>query len=208
MSHQVESDGLGSNSRRKWWIIMAVSIILGLTSGATITNVIANSRKIRADSSQIITSTGGVFTGLGDSTSAPAWSLPSLRESTKQISLAHFEGKPLVLNFWASWCTPCRKEMPAMEQVARQNRGKVVFVGIDNADQRGSALAFLAKTGVTYSVAFDPHASVASSYGVYGLPTTFFISSSGKMVGRQVGGLTRQTLGQIIKQVFPHSAGP
>jgi hypothetical protein len=91
--------------------------------------------------------------------------------------------------------------MPALAQVARELKGKVDFVGLDTQDQRGAGLAFAKSTHVHYPLAFDT-AQVWSSYGVYGLPTTFFISPSGQILGKQVGGLTRSRLLALIHQVF------
>lgn len=188
-----------------WWIITATAVVLGTTSGVAIATVVASSNTIKATSSRIITSTGGVFSALNRQ-SAPLWSLPGLRDSTSTISIAQFQGKPLILNFWASWCAPCRKEMPALQEVAHRFQGKVTFVGVDTIDKRGTALAFLAKTGVTYASGYDPKGLVASSYGVYGLPNTFFVSPSGELLGRQVGALTTARLEELVQKVFGVSA--
>jgi hypothetical protein len=91
--------------------------------------------------------------------------------------------------------------MPALAQVARQLRGKVGFVGLDTQDQRGAGLAFAKSTKVHYPLAFDT-AQVWSSYGVYGLPTTFFISSDGHLLGKQIGGMTKSRLLSLIHEVF------
>ena len=187
---------------RKWWSVALLAVVGGSVIGVGIARVTIRATPQSSSQNQIITSTGGVF-ARGRPYAAPSWSLPSLRDPRKTVSLTTFANRPLVLNFWASWCAPCRKEMPALEATARSLGAKVAFVGIDTNDARNSALAFVAKTGVRYPVAFDPHASVADTYGVYGLPTTFFISANGDVVGRQVGGLTETRLRQLIGQTFP-----
>ncbi len=186
---------------RRWWIVAAAAMLAGALGGIGISQIVKASNTLHATSNQIFTSTGGVF-DKENGQPAPSWSLPSLRDPSATVALSQFAGKPVVLNFWASWCPPCRKEMPALAATARRLQGSVAFVGIDTNDQHGAALSFASQTGVKYPLAFDPHASVANNYGVYGLPTTFFISAQGKLLGRQVGGMTAQRLDQLIQQTF------
>jgi thiol-disulfide isomerase/thioredoxin len=103
-------------------------------------------------------------------------------------------GRPLVLNVWASWCAPCRTEMPAFEQVHRQLAGKVGFLGLDQNDQVDAARRFVAETGVTYRLAADPHGQASAKLGVAGLPTTLFVASDGTLRGRRVGAMTAEQL--------------
>lgn len=179
-----------------------VLILVGWFTGVAIIRLAAPNTGIGpVSSSRIVTSTGGVFSKENGQV-VPDWSLPNLRNSSAAVSLSQFRGHPVIVNFWASWCAPCRQEMPALAAIAQRLGGKINFVGIDTNDQRGSALTFLNKTGVKYITAFDPKADVAQNYGVYGLPTTFFISAQGKLLGRQVGAMTGDRLGQIISQTF------
>ena len=134
----------------------------------------------------------------------PAYSLslPSLR-GTGTIELAKLAGKPIVMNFWASSCHPCRKETPALASEARAVRGKVMFLGIDTADRRGAAIAFIRRYRVPYRVAFDPQASAAGRYNIPGLPVTFFLSPSAKtIVGENIGPLTEGQLRTILRQLY------
>ena len=134
--------------------------------------------------------------------SATGFSLPSVTKSTRVLSLNTFRGRPLVVNFWASWCFPCRTEMPLLERAFRSERGKVAFLGIDTNDTPGAARAFLAKVHVAYPVASDPTGSVAATYGLFGLPTTIFISSTGKVIGRHIGQFTADTLSAALHEAF------
>ncbi len=194
---------LSIRTTRRWWLIAAAAIILGGISGLAITDFVASENAATgASSGGISTSYSGAFTRLNGQSVAPSWSLPGLTNAATEVALAQFQGKPVIVNFWASWCVPCRKEMPALERVARQLHGKIQFVGIDTADQRSSAVAFLARVGVTYPAAFDPSATAASAYGVYGLPTTFFVSPTGRLVGRQIGELTGLRLEELVTEVF------
>jgi len=107
-------------------------------------------------------------------------------------------GRPLVVNFWASWCTPCRKEMPVLQALSQQLRGRVDFLGVDYLDQAGAARRLAAETGVTYRLAADPHGRAGTELGITGLPTTLFIDAGGAQVGRRVGELDARRLREAI----------
>lgn len=129
---------------------------------------------------------------------APPISLPDLVDPSRTLSLAGLRGRPVLVNFWASWCVPCRKEMPVLEAAYRRLHGRVVFLGVDTNDTRGAALSFLRQTGVTYASAYDPHGTAAAAYGLFGLPTTVFVAPSGRMIERHVGELSPSTLAASI----------
>jgi cytochrome c biogenesis protein CcmG, thiol:disulfide interchange protein DsbE len=133
---------------------------------------------------------------------APAFTLPRLSNPAQDVSLAAFRGRPLVINFWASWCIPCRTEMPLLEQAFRAEQGRVQFLGIDANDTSGAARAFLNQMHVTYPAVSDSKGSVALQYNLFGLPTTVFVSSSGKIVGRHIGQLQADTLRAALKEAF------
>ena len=135
-------------------------------------------------------------------TPAPRFSLPSLSNQNTVLSLATFRGRPLVINFWASWCVPCRSEMPLLEAAFRAEHGKVAFLGVDSNDTTSAARAFLAQVHVTYPAVSDPTASLANGYGLFGLPTTVFISPTGKIVGRHIGELQADTLRAALHEAF------
>jgi cytochrome c biogenesis protein CcmG, thiol:disulfide interchange protein DsbE len=133
---------------------------------------------------------------------APAFDLPRL-QGEGSVRLSAFQGKPVVVNFWSSTCAPCQKESPAIEQVARAVGDKVTFIGIDTADLRNAAIAFVKKKHVAYNVAYDPQANIASRYHVIGLPATFFLDSSGKQIlGLQLGALTAPHLTAILHKLY------
>jgi cytochrome c biogenesis protein CcmG/thiol:disulfide interchange protein DsbE len=118
-----------------------------------------------------------------------------------------FRGKPLVLNFWASWCFPCQTEMPLLESASRNADGLVQFVGVDTDDSRGPAITFLRLHHVTYptlSLA-DGTGSIGTAYGLIGLPITVFVSADGTMLGRHIGQLDAATLRAALKLAFGRS---
>ena len=120
---------------------------------------------------------------------APSFSLPRL-EGTGDVSLESLRGKTVVLNFFASWCEPCKREAPDLESLWRRNRSDgVVVLGVDSGDTRGSARRFLSAHGVTYPVVFDPNQTLAlGAYALPGLPATYVIDPAGRVVGGRVLG--------------------
>ena len=128
--------------------------------------------------------------------------LPELGRAGQVLRVSDPPGHPVVLSFWASWCVPCRQEMPAFQAVHRQAGGAVRFVGIDTRDTTQAALAFVRVTGVTYASGYDPTGATASAWGVFGLPTTLFVSSSGAILARHVGGLSVPELRGDLGRLF------
>jgi cytochrome c biogenesis protein CcmG/thiol:disulfide interchange protein DsbE len=128
---------------------------------------------------------------------APAFSLPVLGQSG-QISLSDYAGKPLIVNFFASWCEPCQQETPLLARFYRAEHGKVAIVGLDENDSQASALSFTHKEGVSYPVGFDPQVVAASAYGVAGLPQTFFLDARHRIVDRVFGAVTQADINRGI----------
>jgi cytochrome c biogenesis protein CcmG, thiol:disulfide interchange protein DsbE len=133
---------------------------------------------------------------------APEFTLPRL-SGPGDIRVSQLAGQGIVVNFWASTCSVCRQEGPAIAQVARATRGQVRFVGIDTIDSRGAARAFARRYGLTFPLAFDAAGTAADRYGVPGLPETFFLSRSGqRIIGMNLGALTRPALTAILRQLY------
>ena len=108
----------------------------------------------------------------------------------KTIRLENFRGKAVFLNFWASWCPPCRAEARTLEAAwqSYKDRG-VVFLGVDIQDTEEDARAFIKEFGITYLNGRDASAKIAIDYGVWGIPETFFIDREGRITYKHVGGL-------------------
>jgi cytochrome c biogenesis protein CcmG/thiol:disulfide interchange protein DsbE len=105
-----------------------------------------------------------------------------------EISLEEFKGKPVVVNFWATWCGPCKLEMPFFEKTWREYKDKgVVFIGIDVMDDKDSAVDFIEKLGISYINLYDPSGKTSNSYGVVALPATFFIDKNGNVAVKHYG---------------------
>jgi len=120
---------------------------------------------------------------------APAFSLKRL-DGGGTVDLASLRGKPVVLNFWASWCGPCKAEAPALEKLWRQYRGKgVVFVGVDSNDASSDARRFMSAHGITYPVVSDKNGLVAANrYDIASLPVTYFVNRKGRLVATHILG--------------------
>ena len=140
-----------------------------------------------------------------DERSAPGFELPGLADPDDVVSLAGADG-PVLLNIWASWCVPCRREMPVLQAGHEEYGDRVSFIGVNHQDQRDAALEFLEETGVTYRSGFDPRGSTARAYGAFGLPTTYFITASGRIVATKTGELTDAELSAELDRLLQESA--
>ena len=123
----------------------------------------------------------------GGAPTAPAFTLERL-DGKGDLSIESLRGKAVVLNFWASWCGPCKDETPLLQEAWGRWKDKgVVFVGIDVKDFRGDARDFLARYGVTYPNVYDGKGSTVGRYGVTGFPETYFVDAQGRVRHRIAG---------------------
>jgi cytochrome c biogenesis protein CcmG, thiol:disulfide interchange protein DsbE len=146
----------------------------------------------------------------GRAATAPAFDLevldrgtipPRLRDalgvalSDGRVSLAELRGTPVVLNLWASWCTPCREEAPRLQQGwERWGRRGLAYLGLNIQDLRGDARGFAEKFGLTHPSVRDARRGVADSYGATGIPETFFVDARGRVVGHVIGVVSEREL--------------
>jgi len=138
---------------------------------------------------------------------APNFSLVTLRPHTSEstLSLSNFKGKAIVLNFWASWCDPCKEEAPLLESTWKQvqaQRKDVVFLGIDFQDSSDAGISFLHLYSITYPIVLDADGSVAIKYSVTALPQTIFISRNGTVMSRVPRELTAQVLSSNLQLIM------
>jgi cytochrome c biogenesis protein CcmG/thiol:disulfide interchange protein DsbE len=138
---------------------------------------------------------------------APNFSLAMLRpENGKStLSLSNFKGKAVVLNFWASWCEPCKEEAPLLESSWKQMQAQgkdVVFLGIDDQDSNINGLSFVQLNRLTYPIVVDADGSVTIKYGLTSLPDTIFINRNGTVLSRVSRQLTTQALSSSLKSIL------
>lgn len=126
---------------------------------------------------------------------APALSIQSL--DGRSVSLSELRGHPVVLNFWASWCPPCRQEGPALRQAADAHAGTVAFLGAQIQDSPEAGRTYLQEQGASYP-AGPLTAGSAAGWGVRSPPETFFIDSRGLVVARFTGPLDQQTISRYL----------
>jgi thiol-disulfide isomerase/thioredoxin len=123
--------------------------------------------------------------------------------SPTKVDLAAYRGHPLVINYWASWCTFCVGEMPGFEKAYERTGSRVAFLGVDVLDQVDAAKVLKRRTGVKYALATDRDASALRRLGGgLGMPTTFFVDSNGFVVERYVGPLTIAELDARLRRHF------
>lgn len=121
------------------------------------------------------------------------------------VHLSDYIGKPVVLNFWASWCGPCRGEMPDFQKLYLEYGEEVQFLLINLTDGSretvGSASDFIASQGYTFPVFFDKNSSASNVYGVRSIPVTYFIDAQGNLVAQATGAISEETLRQGIGMI-------
>jgi cytochrome oxidase Cu insertion factor (SCO1/SenC/PrrC family) len=108
---------------------------------------------------------------------APNFGLQNL--AGKAVQLSSFRGKVVLINFWATWCGPCRAEMPLLERLYRRAAGQVVVLGVDQEESAGDVRSFVHSAGVTYPIVLDTDGTVAFRYQIIGTPTTYFVDRFG-----------------------------
>lgn len=127
----------------------------------------------------------------------------------EEVRLSDYLGKPVVLNFWASWCGPCQSEMPDFDEVHGQLGEEIQFlmVNVTDGDRETveKAAAFVEEQGYTFPVFFDSELSATQAYGAYSLPTTYFIDAEGFAVARAVGPINAETLQTGIDMLAPET---
>lgn len=144
--------------------------------------------------------------GAADPSDAP---LPTLRPgglvraspSVFQRVLDSFDGKPVVVNFWATWCEPCKEEMPRLVSAARRYRGRVQFLGVDVEDSARSAREFIRSYGILFPNLADPDGEIRRAEKVVGLPTTQFYRADGELAFVHAGEISSEELQRRLREL-------
>lgn len=129
-----------------------------------------------------------------------------LDSTGREVKLSDFFGKPIVLNFWASWCPPCKSELPDFEAAYKKYDGKVTFLMVNLTDNQREtpevAQSFIRSAGYTFPVYFDVNYQAASAYGIRSIPQTYFINADGKPVAYATGMITASQLEEGIGMIY------
>jgi cytochrome c biogenesis protein CcmG/thiol:disulfide interchange protein DsbE len=116
--------------------------------------------------------------------------------------LVGLEGKPVVVNIWASWCAPCRTEMPLLQEAAEAYAGRAVVLGLASNDDPGEAKRFLDDLGLTYPNVFDNTGEIRVALGLTAYPTTYVFGADGELRARVDGGISEQRLAGLIEDAL------
>lgn len=131
---------------------------------------------------------------------APAFTMPLLDGG--QLDIASLHGKPVVINFWASWCIPCEEEAAALEQASRLYQDRVTFLGVNVQDTEPLAREFVQRFGVTYPNGRDLTGAIAVEYGMSGVPETYFVDQEGRIVRKWQGALDEARLRAYLDELL------
>jgi cytochrome c biogenesis protein CcmG/thiol:disulfide interchange protein DsbE len=117
------------------------------------------------------------------------------------VRLAELRGAPVVINFWASWCVPCREEAPELARFDREMRGRAQLVGVDFQDAKADALAFVREFGWRFPNVRDPQGRLGARYGLAGLPTTYVVDRQGRIARTLTGAQTYAKLRRAVEEL-------
>ena len=171
-------------------VVMGGSLALALLDGDTTVEPSANGTE---------TTQGSLTAGLSTDEAAPDFDIDAFDGSTFRLSEHQAnDGRPVLLNLWASWCFPCREEMPAIDAVAA-NHPEVLFIGVAVEDDPVEAERFAREIGVSYLLAVDESGEVSIKYPALGLPATFLISPQGRVVAKLFGGASEKTFEDFLR---------
>ncbi len=133
---------------------------------------------------------------------APNFSLQQM--DGKQVKLSDLRGKGVVLNFWGSWCVPCKTEMPELEKQYQQNKDKgVVFVGVNIGESPITVKQFVDQVGVTFPIWLDQQREITRLYNIGPIPTTFFIDKDGVVKDEFIGQMSAQIIQDKVAKILP-----
>jgi cytochrome c biogenesis protein CcmG/thiol:disulfide interchange protein DsbE len=176
----------GAGNRRVWLRLALVVIAVGTLAGLLAYGFSRDPRYIRSPLT---------------SRAAPSFTLTLFDGRT--VALEELRGKVVLVNFWASWCVPCRTEAPSLEEGWRKYRDRgVVFLGVNIQDKEPDAIRFVEELGITYPNGRDASGKISIDYGVWGIPETFVIDRQGRITYKHVGALDLSILTAKLDQAL------
>ncbi|CCH87086.1 Putative Redoxin [Modestobacter italicus] len=152
-----------------------------------------------------------VFTADGATGSGGA-GLPALRlpclVGGQDVTLQDLGGRPVLLNLWASWCAPCREEMPLLQAAYERYGDRVGFLGVNTQDTRPAAVSLLTDLGVTYAQVIDEDKALLTDLAAPGLPVTLAVAADGRIIDRQIGAVSAARLEELTSRLVADAAAP
>ncbi|BDG61134.1 TlpA family protein disulfide reductase [Caldinitratiruptor microaerophilus] len=137
---------------------------------------------------------------------APDFTLPDL--DGNPVRLSSLRGQLVILNFWATWCPPCKQEMPAFQQLHEEMGGRVRIVGVDRAEPVDTVRRFVDQYGITFTIVLDRTDELATRYGLTGIPETFFLDANGIIRLKYIGPMTLAQMREFVRQVEAVGGSP
>jgi cytochrome c biogenesis protein CcmG/thiol:disulfide interchange protein DsbE len=187
--------------RRGWLLILAGVLTVGLVAGVLVA--------LLGDSSESGgTTRPGSVTGAGGEVGSPApdFQLPAL-DGRGDVRLADHRGRPVIVNFWASWCNPCREEFPLLKQALRDHRAeRLAVIGVTYQDIASDSRAFVKQQRATWPQGVDDGGAVADAYGVRAIPVSFFVRADGTIAARVFGFTSEAALAGPLEALLGGSA--
>jgi cytochrome c biogenesis protein CcmG/thiol:disulfide interchange protein DsbE len=183
--------------RRGWLFILAGVLIVGLVAGVLVA-VLGNGSESGG------TTRPGSVTGAGGEVgaSAPDFQLPAL-DGRGDVRLADFRGRPVIVNFWASWCNPCRQEFPLLKDAIRDRRAeRLAVIGVTYQDIASDSRAFVKQRRATWPQGVDDSGTVADAFGVRAIPQSFFIRADGTIAARIFGFTSEDALAHPLNELL------
>lgn len=122
--------------------------------------------------------------------------------SGKEVSLSDYKGKKVFLNFWASWCPPCKQEMPEMEKLYQETKDSdIVILAVNLGDDKATVDEFITNNKYNFKVLLDTDTTVAGNYGIVSIPTSYFIDKDGNIVNKHIGSMTIEDMKNYINNL-------
>lgn len=138
------------------------------------------------------------YAGVGDT--APAFQTADLAGAA--VSLDDLRGRVVVVNFWATWCPPCRTELPELDAYQAEMGDRIVVLGIATGEPAGAVESFVRQHGLRFPIVLDGDGAIAAAYGVVGLPTSLVVDRAGVVRERVTGPMTRDTLARRVERLL------